>query len=110
MTTLDQLWEDVSLSGCRICVDHVNGKCGLADPNRCVLKAQFARVVDVVASVRDDSFPPYVVALRENVCAECEHALSGGRCITRDNVDCALDRYYPIIIGTIEESLHGTAA
>jgi hypothetical protein len=46
---------------------------------------------------------PYIEALRENVCAYCVHQSPDGRCSFRINLDCGLDRYFPLIVETIEQ-------
>ncbi|MBM2841002.1 MAG: hypothetical protein HW412_1530 [Bacteroidetes bacterium] len=46
---------------------------------------------------------PYIEALRKNVCADCLHQSPDGTCSFRSNVDCGLDRYFPLIVEAIEE-------
>lgn len=107
MPTLEYLWDEVELAVCRVCVDHSSGGCRSADSGRCALKSDFARVVESISSVTSATYPPYVASLRANVCTECSHQREGGRCEVRNNVACALDRYYPLVIDAIEEALYG---
>lgn len=107
MQTLEKLWEDVELAVCRVCFDHAQGQCRIGQAGRCALKSHFGSVVDAISSVTSATYPPYVKALRTGVCDECEHQIEGGRCTRRERVECALDRYYPLIIDAIEEGLYG---
>jgi RNA polymerase subunit RPABC4/transcription elongation factor Spt4 len=100
MKTLDELWKDIELTVCRICVDNAHGVCTLP----CALKANFAAVVSAVSATHSDTYGPYVQALRTVVCTSCDRLLDEGRCPTRDRVECALDRYYPLVIDEIESS------
>lgn len=105
MLTLKELWDEISLNVCRVCVDYSSTGCRKLRDGQCSLHENFADVVSAVSSVADQRFTPYVVALRERVCPSCTHQQAFGRCTVRDDVDCALDRYYPLVITTIEEAL-----
>jgi hypothetical protein len=107
MRSIEYLWSEVELEVCRVCIDSVGGVCSGIQSDRCALKKRFAGVVDAIASVTSVAYGPYVEALREKVCAECEHRFAEGRCSVRDNVECALDRYYPLVIDAVEEALYG---
>ncbi len=41
---------------------------------------------------------PYVEVLRTNVCSRCDFHSPDGSCEKRDKLECALDRYYPLVI------------
>jgi hypothetical protein len=61
-------------------------------------------VIRVVEGIRDYSVAPYHEKVREIVCATCRQDGSG-RCATRDQQHCGLDKYFPIIVAVIEEEL-----
>ena len=44
----------------------------------------------------------YIRELRLITCAECGYQTVTGNCRLREDVDCALDRYFPLIIEAIE--------
>lgn len=104
MTRIDELWEEVSLSVCRVCVDYSHDGCRLIASGRCALKSHFDEVVAAVESARGEQLAPYISALRDRVCSVCKHQMTEGRCVVRNNVDCALDRYYPLVIDAIEQA------
>ncbi len=68
----------------------------------CGLDRFFPEIVQTVSSVHSDSIQAYTEALRLNICTNCEHQFADGVCRKRDTLECALDRYLPIIIDAIE--------
>jgi hypothetical protein len=103
MTEINRYWEAVQANVCAHCIDSDGkGVCRLAGDIGCGLKRYFPDVVDTVLSVQSDKLGPYVTALRENVCAVCDHQLKDGACLIRTEVDCGLDRYFPIVVESIE--------
>jgi hypothetical protein len=103
MTEVNKYWEAVQANVCAHCIDSDGtGACRLAGDIECGLKRYFPDVVDIVLSVQSDSLGPYVTALREKVCAICEHQSKKGACLVRTEIDCGLDRYYPKVIESIE--------
>lgn len=101
--SLDDYWEAVRAVVCRKCIDgDGHGNCRLTGSYACGLSAHFPRIVETVLSVTSDAMDPYIEALREHVCANCVHQSPEGRCMFRVNVDCGLDRYFPLIVQAIE--------
>ena len=88
---------------CRKCIDgDRKGGCRLPVGEECALEQNFPRIVSLVSNLRSASYDDYVAALRSNICAECTDQLPGGSCKKRDALECALDRYYPLVIQVIE--------
>jgi hypothetical protein len=101
--SMDQTWESIRQKVCRKCVDgDGKGGCRLPIDDSCGLDTFFPEVVQVVSNVHSDSYQDYVNALRANICATCEHQFANGDCKKRDALECALDRYFPVIIEVIE--------
>ncbi len=97
--------EEVLGRVCPRCIDRDGeggGECRLSADAECMIRRFFPQIVEAVRSVYSTSMEPYVVALREKVCRTC---LTPGEsaCAVRDDVECALDRYFPMIVETIEE-------
>jgi hypothetical protein len=102
--TLDDYWDAVRTKVCVKCIDGDGiGNCRLSGELECGLKLHFPRIVDTVLSVKSDNMEPYIEVLRRNVCANCLHQSPDGTCSFRSNVDCGLDRYFPLIVVAIEE-------
>ncbi len=111
--TLENYTDAMRESICAVCVSFSPAR---DNPTRCVhetsgacsLFAHLEDVVESVSSVESGSIEPYLAALRHNVCANCSHQNKDGVCDIRDNrgptpVWCALDTYFNLIVGTIED-------
>ncbi len=105
MTTADQYWKALQEKICTKCVDGDGaGGCRIAQDHTCALKRYLPQILDAVGSTYGNSMEPYTEQLRAKVCSACVHSSNGGQCMLRDDVDCALDRYYPMIVSVIEET------
>jgi hypothetical protein len=103
MSEISNYWETVQAEVCANCIDrNGEGKCGLAGDVECGLKRYFPSVVDSVLSVQSEKLGPYVATVRERVCASCDYQSKDGECHVRASVDCGLDRYFPMIVESIE--------
>ncbi len=80
------------------------GGCRLHHSLDCGLKKYFPQIIEVVGSTYGSSIEPYERVLRNKICGICIHESPGGVCSLRDDVNCALDRYYPLIVEVIEEA------
>ena len=81
------------------------GACSLPEDRPCSLFDNLAEVIDIVRSTHSPKIAPYMDVLRGKVCAACHFEDDHGSCPCRENVDCALDSYYVLIVETIEEDL-----
>lgn len=104
MVHLDEYREVVRAKICAKCVDgDANGGCRIGGEQACAIIDHLPRIVETVLSVESDRLEPYVKALRENVCAGCQHQETSGNCAVREKVDCPLDRYFPMIVDVLLE-------
>ena len=104
MDDVGRYWLAVQRRVCVKCIDgDGHGSCRLSGEEVCGLKLHFPRIVETVLSVQSNSIEPYIEALGQNVCAECKHQSADGTCAFRSNLDCGLDRYFPLIVQAIEE-------
>lgn len=93
---------------CSVCIDGIfDGKnqfvrCGLPKERTCPIEVYLPQIIDVVESIESPRMEDYVDILRLNVCAICEHS-EDGKCDLRLQADCALDRYFMLVAGAIEE-------
>lgn len=103
--TTDKYWQAVQSRVCVKCIDSDGyGNCRLSGAEECGLKVHFPEIVETVLSVQGDGIEGYVEALRQNVCAHCKNQSADGKCMFRTNLDCGLDRYFPLVIEAIEDS------
>lgn len=88
---------------CSICVDsNDKGLCLLDDDEICAIELFLPKIVELIHSNPFKKIDDQILLLRENVCADCHADSSTGLCNLREDVNCSLDRYFPIIIETIE--------
>jgi hypothetical protein len=105
MPTSDEYWAALQAKICVKCVDgNGSGACLIAPGRDCALRTHFDKIIAAVNAVYSHSVTPYVDELRKNVCASCAGQTPGGSCSLRDETECALDRYFPLIVQVIEET------
>ena len=100
---MEQYWNVLKGRVCRKCADgDGKGGCRLPEGDSCALHVFLPEIVGVVTQARLGSFEAYVELLRKTICPRCKHQRPDGACIKRTTLQCALDRYYPLIIEVIE--------
>lgn len=105
MPTQEEYWEALQAKICVKCLDGgSDGSCHIAGDGACAMKAYLPTIIDAVNSVYSHSMLPYEDQLRQKVCGTCMHQSQEGQCKLRNEVDCALDRYFPLIVEVIEEA------
>lgn len=88
---------------CAACADRRDdGSCGLDAELQCSLERHLPQVLEAVKQVAGERIEPYVAALRDTVCTVCEQG-EPEVCEVRTQVDCPLDRYFGLIVETIED-------
>ncbi|HUL44500.1 MAG TPA: hypothetical protein VLY03_09095 [Bacteroidota bacterium] len=101
---LQQCWEAIRGKVCSRCVDGDGyGNCRIGPGRECALQQYLSLVINAVERVRSERVQDYVTELRAIVCAQCSQQEPEGHCRVRGEVDCALDRYFPLVIEAIEE-------
>jgi len=101
---LGEYWKAVQQKVCVKCIDgDRHGNCRLSPQFDCGLKKYFSNVVHVIQTTHSDNVLDYSAALRREVCSHCQEQTSEGQCYVRNMLDCPLDRYFPLIIGAINE-------
>ena len=104
-----QYWKLIEEKVCSHCIDaDRHGHCRLGGEEECAVKRFFPGILGVIESVSSDSMEPYEAALRRSICTSCVHQSPEGVCSVRDEVECALDRYFPMIVEAIEEARKGS--
>lgn len=105
MPTHEEYWEALQAKVCIKCLDgNGDGDCRIAGDGFCAMKIHLPNIIEAVNSVYSHSIVPYEEQLRNKVCSTCTHRSADGHCSLRDEVECALDRYFPLIVEVIEET------
>lgn len=93
---------------CSVCIDGIfDGKgqfmhCGLPAGRTCPIETYLPNVIEIVETIESPKIEDYLAVLHEKVCPHCEQT-SDGICELRLRADCALDRYFILVAGAIEE-------
>ena len=100
---LQQYWQAIQQKLCPRCLDgDGQGNCRLPIGEECALKSFLPQVVLTTLNIKSDSMDTYINVLRRNVCILCDHQLPDISCKKRHDLECSLDRYYPLVIEIIE--------
>lgn len=108
MREYQQYLDAIRTRVCSVCIDGIfDGKnqfvrCGLPKHQTCPVEIYLPQVIDVVESIDSPRMEDYIDILRQKVCADCEQT-EDGVCDLRLQADCALDRYFMLVAGAIEE-------
>jgi hypothetical protein len=107
----DTYWEAIRGRACAACLDAADdGSCGLRG-RLCSLAAQLPAIVKAIASVESSRMDEYVQAIEDHVCRRCQEQDAAGNCRLRDDGQCALYTYLPLVVDAVEEvKLAGAAA
>jgi hypothetical protein len=101
---MEAQWDVMKQRICRKCIDgNGKGNCRLPMNESCALEAFFPELIRVVRNVQSSSYEDYIAALRSDICSRCDHQMPDGTCRKRVSLECALDRYYPLVLDIIEE-------
>jgi hypothetical protein len=89
---------------CAKCIDGDGfGNCRVDPAIDCAIQKYLPLIVQAVGRVTSVDMDDYVRELRAITCAQCSHESVNGYCMLRKDVDCALDRYFPLVVEAIEE-------
>jgi hypothetical protein len=99
---MESFLEEIRSNVCSHCIDaNEMGRCTLPSESRCPMELYPKMIVRAIGTVHSDKYPEYVSALRTHVCRHCTYG-SLEDCALRTQLDCALDRYYPMVIDVVE--------
>lgn len=89
---------------CSICVDSSEkGKCTLNAHEYCALELYLPKIVEIVHKTESDNMDDYVRSLRFGICLDCRTQAEDGSCYLREDINCSIDRYFPLIVETIQK-------
>lgn len=88
---------------CAPCLDgRGDGTCGLSG-RTCALDVHLSRIVETIAAIDSPRMDEFVAAIEAQVCPGCEPHGADGSCRVREQGDCALATYLPLVVDAVEE-------
>ncbi len=100
---IHRTWHAIRERVCVRCLDGDGfGNCRLDASLDCPLREYFPKIIPLIQQIKSESIDEYARELRQIICAECQYQSVSGTCNLRDEVECALDRYFPLVIESIE--------
>lgn len=89
---------------CAVCVDSIDeGNCTLNEKELCAVQYFLPQILEVVHSKDTDDVEEYYQLLKEKVCTDCKTRDENGNCYLREDANCSLDRYFSLIVDTIQK-------
>ncbi|HEY5615788.1 MAG TPA: hypothetical protein VIL52_07165 [Bacteroidota bacterium] len=108
---MERYWTEIQKKICPKCIDgDRKGNCLLPVGETCPLKVYLSEIVTTIANTKSDAYAAYMNSLRRNVCIMCESQHADGTCSKRSDLECALDRYFPLVIMIVEDVKQRMAA
>ena len=103
MEIMEKYLEAIKDKICPHCIDADNvGNCRISSARDCTIDTNYNRIVRSILATKSNRYEDYVAGLHENVCENCTYG-TPDVCDDRNQIDCPLDRYYPMIVDAIEE-------
>ena len=89
---------------CCLCIDsNDRGICTLRKDEHCAIQLFLADIVTVAQNSDTTDVEKFKSALNEKICSNCKAGEDGEYCYLREDANCALDRYFPKILETIQK-------
>jgi hypothetical protein len=89
---------------CKMCIDSDDdGNCLLTEEENCAVQSYLPEIVNIVHEINSDNHEIIHKRLKEVVCTNCKARDEEGNCYLRENANCALDRYFDLIVETIKK-------
>lgn len=99
---MDKYLAAIKKNICSICADsNSRGVCLLNTHESCALELFLPRVVELIHLNPYKRLEDQVLLLREKVCTECRAGEKDNNCYLREDTNCSLDRYFPIIVESV---------
>lgn len=96
-------WEAIRSHVCSVSLDQADdGGCGLHG-RVCAIEAHLPRLVEVLSSIDSPRMDEYVASVEREICGACEHQDAAGLCGLREEGECALYAYLPLVVEAIED-------
>ncbi len=101
---MDKYLKAIKQNICSICVDsNENGSCLLTDKEKCAVELYLSQIVEIVRKSENKNVQEIHKQLNDLICVNCMND-ENGNCYLRNDANCSLDRYFPLIVETIQKA------
>lgn len=101
---MEKYYKAVENKICKMCIDADDGgNCVLTEEEKCAVKLFLPQIVEIVHTTNSDNLDDHFKKLKADVCTDCEARDDKGKCYLREDANCALDRYFTVIVETIKK-------
>lgn len=99
---MDKYLKAIKQNVCTICVDsNERGGCTLNENETCAVELFLPKVIEIVHNSDSENFQELQNKLKETICGKCR-TQQDGNCYLREDANCSLDRYFSLILETIQ--------
>lgn len=88
---------------CAVCLDSRDDKSCSLTGRVCAIEQHLPRLVAALSSITSHRMDEYEAAIRADVCSSCANQDAQGSCAQRNNADCALQAYLPLVLDAVED-------
>lgn len=100
----DKFEEAIRQRVCTVCEDFgEDNHCHTRDEHGCAVKRFMGELVLIALQIYSKDIGPYQQAVREKICSICPNPDPEGHCLVRERMDCALDRYLPLVLDAVDD-------
>jgi hypothetical protein len=101
---MDKYLKAIKQNVCSICVDsNEKGRCTLNENEVCAVELYLPKIINVIHNNENEELTKIYKNLKETVCIECHTQNEDGHCYLREDANCSLDRYFYLIVETIQK-------
>jgi hypothetical protein len=101
---MDKYLKAIKQNICSICVDSSEkGRCTLNEKEACAVELFLPQIVNVIHNNENEELAKIYKTMKETVCRECLAQDNDGYCYLREDANCSLDRYFYLIVETIQK-------
>ncbi|MEW6506294.1 MAG: hypothetical protein AB1432_00975 [Bacteroidota bacterium] len=101
---MDKYLKAIKQNICAICVDsNEKGRCTLNEKETCAVELFLPKIIDIIQNNENEELTKIYKNIKESVCAECLVQNPDGYCYLREDANCSLDRYFYLIVETIQK-------
>lgn len=101
---MDKYLKAIKQNICAICVDsNEKGRCTLNDKEACAVELFLPQIIEVIHKNENEELPQIYKNMKQTVCHDCLAQDPDGYCYLREDANCSLDRYFYLIVETIQK-------